>query len=75
MLKIGVNMKSYTNQEINDLAESALDIACAFIQEQMNIETGDVAGIFFSGDNQKIIESILRNYIKTEIQFKDLPTE
>jgi hypothetical protein len=75
MLRIGVNMKSYTNQEINDLAESALDIACAFIQEQMNIETGDLAGIFFSGDNQKIIESILKNYIRTEIQFKDLPTE
>ena len=70
-----LKMKSYTNQEINDLAESALDVACAFIQEQMNIETGDVAGIFFSGDNQKIIESILKNYIKTEIQFKDLPTE
>lgn len=64
-------MKPYTQNEINDLAGSALDIACAFIQEQMNIKTGDLAGIFFSGEKQKIIESILQDYIRTEIQFKE----
>jgi hypothetical protein len=68
-------MKSYTNQEINDLAGSALDVACAFIQEQLNVQTGDLAGLFFSGNRKEIIESILKDYIKTEIQFNELPSE
>lgn len=64
-------MKPYTQNEINDLAESALDIACAFIQEQLNVPTGDLAGLFFSGERQKIIESIFQDYIRSEIQFKE----
>jgi hypothetical protein len=75
MLKIGVNMKSYTNQEINDLAGSTLDIACSFIQEQLNVQTGDLAGLFFSGNRKEIIESILKDYIKTEIQFMESLSE
>ena len=68
-------MKSYTNQEINDLAESALDVACLFIQEQLNVQTGDLAGLFFSGNRQEIVESILKAYIRSEIQFNELPNE
>jgi hypothetical protein len=64
-------MRPYTQNEINDLAESALDVACAFIQEQLNIPTGDVAGIYFSGKPKDIIESIFKEYIRTEIQFKE----
>lgn len=64
-------MKPYTQNEINDLAKSALDVACAFIQEQMNIPTGDLAGLFFSGNRQEIIESIFQDYIRNEIQFKE----
>jgi hypothetical protein len=68
-------MKTYTNKEINDLAGSTLDIACAFIQEQLNVETGDLAGLFFSGNRKEIIESILKDYIKTEIQFMESLSE
>jgi hypothetical protein len=68
-------MKTYTQNEINDLASSALDIACAFIQEQMNINTGDIAGLYFSGNKQNFIETILQDYIRTEIQFKELSTD
>ncbi len=68
-------MKSYTNQEINDLAGSTLDIACSFIQEQLNVQTGDLAGLFFSGNRKEIIESILKDYIKTEIQFMESLSE
>jgi hypothetical protein len=68
---IGVNMKSYTNQEINDLAGSALDVACSFIQEQLNVETGDLAGLFFSGNRKEIIESIFEAYIRSEIGAKN----
>ena len=64
-------MTTYTQQEIDDLATSALDVACAFIQEQMNIKTGDVAGIYFTGNKQDIIESIFKEYIRTEVMFKE----
>jgi hypothetical protein len=64
-------MKQYTQNEINDLAGSALDIACAFIQEQMNIKTGDLAGLYFSGNRKEIIESIFQDYIRQEINFME----
>lgn len=64
-------MKTYTQNEISDLAMSALDEACRHIQDHLGVKTGDLAGIFFSGEAQSIIESILQDYIRTEIQFKD----
>ena len=64
-------MKSYTQNEINDLAESTLDVACYFIQEQLNVETGDLAGLFFSGNRKEIVESILKAYIRSEIEAKN----
>ena len=68
-------MKSYTNQEINDLAESALDVACLFIQEQLNVQTGDLAGLFFSGKAKEMILEVLQDYISQEIQFNEFPTK
>jgi hypothetical protein len=64
-------MKQYTQTEINDLASSALDVACLFIQEQMNIKTGDLAGLYFSGKPQEIIETLFKSYIRAEINFKE----
>jgi hypothetical protein len=64
-------MKQYTQNEINDLAVSALDIACAFIQEQMNIKTGDLAGLYFSGNRKEIMESIFQDYIRQEVNFME----
>ena len=64
-------MKQYTQNEINDLAGSALDSACAFIQEHMNIKTGDLAGLYFSGNRKEIIESIFKDYIRQEINFME----
>jgi len=68
-------MNIYTKQQIEDLAGNALSHACAYIQDQMNIKTGDIAGLFFSGENLEVIESILQDYIKMEVQFKELPTD
>ena len=65
-------MTVYTKQQIQDLSENALHEACRHIQDALGVKTGDVGGIFFSGENQDRIESILRDYIRTEIQFKDL---
>ena len=64
-------MKTYTQNEINDLASSALNVACAFIQEQMNIPSGDLASLFFDGKPQEMIETIFKSYIRTEINFKN----
>ena len=64
-------MQTYTQNEINDLASSALDVACAFIQEQMNIPSGDLAGIFFTGRPQELIETLFKSYIRAEINFKN----
>jgi len=64
-------MKPYSQNEINDLADSALDVACAFIQEQLNVQTGDLAGLFFSGNQKEIIESIFEAYIRSEIGAKN----
>lgn len=65
-------MTIYTKQQIQDLSENALHEACRHIQDALGVKTGDVGGIFFSGENQDRIESILQDYIRTEIQFKDL---
>jgi hypothetical protein len=65
-------MTTYSKQQIQELSENALHEACRHIQDALGVKTGDVGGIFFSGERQDIIESILKDYIKTEIQFKDL---
>ena len=36
---------------------------------------GDLAGLFLTGEPQDTIESILRDYIRREIEFKELPTD
>jgi len=65
-------MKTYTQNEINDLASSALDLACAFIQEQLNVPKGDLAGLFFTGKPQELIETLFKSYIRSEINCKEL---
>ena len=66
-------MKPYTQNEINDLAESALDVACSFVQEQLNVKTGDLAGLFFTGKAKEIILEVLQDYISKEIMFNEFP--
>lgn len=53
--------------ERTELAEKALHKACAYIQDKLGQDTGDVAGIFFTGEDETIIIDILRRYIETEI--------
>ena len=68
-------MTTYTKKQIEDLAGNALSQACAYIQDQLGVKTGDLAGLFFSGETQDIIESILQDYIKIEIQFQNLDND
>jgi hypothetical protein len=50
--------------EVNVMASDALNVAVKYIQDQLNIKTGDFAGFFFSeGD----VQNILAEYIRGEI--------
>jgi hypothetical protein len=50
--------------EVNNMASDALNVAVKYIQDQLNIKTGDFAGFFFSeGD----VQNILAEYIRGEI--------
>ena len=64
-------MKTYSNNFIELLAEAALNAACVLIQDELGQEDGGVAGIYFSGDKEHLIIQILKDYISTEIMFKE----
>ena len=64
-------MKTYSNNFIELLAEAALNAACVLIQDELGKEDGGVAGIYFSGDKEHLIMQILKDYIATEIMFKE----
>jgi hypothetical protein len=57
----------YTESGINDLAFEALNAACLSIQDALGQTTGDMAGIFFSGENEEKIMEVLREYVRLEI--------
>jgi len=67
-------MSNYTmtNQDIQNLAENALHEACRHIQDALGVQTGDTAGLFFTGEREDIILDILTKYIDTELMLKDL---
>lgn len=58
-------MSTLTEQEIDDLAEEALNAACLAIQERLGVESGDLAAAFFSDD---ITRDNLKDYIRQEIE-------
>ena len=58
------------DDQVRWLADQALNEACRHIQDALGVKTGDVAGMFFSGDNKDQIEEILREYISLELQIK-----
>ena len=51
-------------EEINALAEDALNAAALLIQEQLGVPTGDLAAMFFSDG---IAQKNLAAYIRSEI--------
>jgi hypothetical protein len=60
-----------TNEDVRNLAEQALDEACKHIQDVIGVQSGDVAGIYFSGNNKDAIEAVLMRYINLELSFRD----
>ena len=57
-----------TNQDIYNLARSALDSACLTIQHELfNDSNNDFAEQFFTGQNFDQIYTVLEKYIRAEI--------
>jgi hypothetical protein len=65
------NKQIYTNDDIHIIAENALNAAILSIQDELGQTDGGVAGIYFSGDKEEQILSLLKSYIQTEIMFKE----
>ena len=61
----------YTQEEIQDIADEALNAACRVVQERLGIKNGDLAALYFQGRTERVITDILRGYIRTEIQEGD----
>ena len=63
--------KVYTETEVQDIADEALNAACRVVQERLGVTNGDLAAHYFQGQTERVIDDILRGYIRTEIQEGD----
>ena len=61
-------MKIYTTTDIQDIAEEALNAACRVVQKRLGVPNGDLAAHYFQGHTERVIDDILRGYMRTEIQ-------
>ena len=59
-------------QDIQTLAENSLHEACRHIQDALGVQSGDTAGLFFTGNREEIVSDIFTRYIDTELMLKDL---
>ena len=57
-------MDEHTQQNHEDLANEALDEACAYIQRKLGITSGDFASHFFSDG---VVIDLLQKYIDEEV--------
>ena len=53
------------NQQIEQLADEALDLAVRHIQDALGVETGDLAGMVFANE---IVRDLLAHYIDQELK-------
>ena len=61
---------------IDELVDSALNAAIYHIQNQLNVETGDLAAMYFNGTAEwETMKNILRNYVFAEISCDKLLNE
>jgi len=61
--------RHYTEEGIAGLAAEALNVAVAHIQDQLGVDTGDFAGLYFSGTREQALEAIFKQYIEQEIHW------
>lgn len=56
-----------TPSQIEELAEDALNAACLCIQQKLEVESGDLAGIVFSGYYGESVKQAFVAYIRLEL--------
>jgi len=54
--------------QIRDLADDSASAAVKHIQDQLGVQSGDLAGLHFSGDNWDSMINILSKYIQEELR-------
>lgn len=54
--------------QVRDLADNAANVAVKHIQDYLGVQSGDLAGIHFGGDNWDVIVNILAKYIQEELR-------
>lgn len=64
-------MTRYSESAIARIADHALNVAAREIQDELGIDSGDVAGVFFTGENYTEVLRRFVDYIKLEISFKE----
>jgi hypothetical protein len=62
------DMHSMNPTQVNDLADEAANLAIKHIQDFLNVQSGDFAGRFFSGQRYDMMVRILSQYIKEELK-------
>ena len=58
-------MRYMTENQIQSLAEDALNVACKHMQDALGVTQGDFAGLFFGFDDQ--VQKIFAEYIRGEL--------
>lgn len=64
IVKLQVGVPVVTEDEIDDLAEDALNAMCLKVQDYLGIKHGDNAGMYFSDGRFK---ALIKDYIRDEI--------
>jgi hypothetical protein len=54
--------------EVETLADEALNEAVRYIQDRLGVETGDLAGRFFTGEFEDVVKRVLIKYIEQEME-------
>jgi len=62
--------ESFESLDVDKIAVGALDAACASIQDELGVTTGDLAGMFFSGEAAEQVLKVFKAYIRLEIETK-----
>lgn len=62
--KLDTNGGIMTDEQINELADDALNALCLYVQERIGQTDGGIASMFWSGR-----EDIIKDYVKTEVMW------
>jgi len=60
-------------EELEEIAEDALNEACSFMQESIGVETGDLAAQFFAGIHGETVKALFLEYLETELDWDKVP--